>query len=49
MRSTIASISHVEEVQKAPVIHIVALHCIFLSFLKEWYRGALLKYYRGKS
>jgi len=48
MRSAIALISYMGEVQKAPVIYIVALCCIFLSSLKGWYREALLKYHKGK-
>jgi len=48
MRPVIASILYVREVQKAPVIYIVALFGIFLSFLRGWYRGVLLKYYKKK-
>jgi len=45
MRPAIASISYVNEVQKAPVIHVVAFYYIFLSSLREWNSRALLKYH----
>ena len=36
----------VEEVQKASMIQIAALHYIFLSFLREYERKVLLKNYK---
>ena len=47
MRPAIASIPHVGEIWKAPVIHIAALHCIFFNFLRGWNKGTLLKYHKG--
>ena len=46
MRPAIASISYMNKVQKAPVIYITALYWIFFKFLREWNKGALLKYDR---
>jgi len=45
IKPVIALISKVGEVQKVPKIYIAALCCIFLSFLREYERGALLKYH----
>jgi len=48
MRSAIASILYEGDIQKSSVIYIAALHCIFFKFLREWNKGALLKYYKEK-
>jgi len=37
-----ALISNEEEVQKASNIHMAALHCMFLSSLSRYTKGALL-------
>ena len=43
----IASISKVGEVWKASKTHKEAFYYIFLSFLREYKKEALLKYYSG--
>jgi len=46
IKPTIALIPNIGEVQKIPVIHKATLCCIFLSFLKKYEKGALLKNYK---
>jgi len=43
IKSAIVSTPNVREMQKAPVIHKAALCCIFLSSLRGYKRGVLLK------
>ena len=45
IKLAIALITNVGKVQKVPKIHKVALYYIFLSFLREYASGILLKYY----
>lgn len=47
IRPAIASTLYVGNMQKATVIHIAALHCVFLSFLSKWDSRVFLKYHRG--
>jgi len=42
------SILQVGDIQKVLVIHKVALYCIFLSSLRGWNKGALLKYHNDR-
>jgi len=47
IKPAIAPISNIEEVSKAPKIYEAALLCIFLSSLREYASGTLLKCQRG--
>jgi len=46
IKPAMASNPNVDEMQKVPVIQITALHYIFLSFMRGYKRGALLKNYK---
>jgi len=47
IKPVMASTSNVGEVQKASMIQMADLCCIFLSFLRGYERGALLKNHKG--